>query len=122
MKTVTIVLTDGPYISEYAEMAYRIAHACLGQARVNLFLYLDAVHIPKVGQTPDSFANAGRLFLELAEEGVTIRACQRCSNARGYQGDEEGSCRDILPGIRIASLYQLQKMIESSDRVVSLSR
>jgi len=122
LKTVTIVLTDGPYISEYAEMAHKIARAAIGRARMNLFLYLDAVHIPKAEQNPDSFANAGRMFQDLAEEGATIMACQRCSNARGYQSEQDGTCRDFLPGIRIGSLYELQRMIEASDRVICLSR
>ena len=52
MKTLTIILTDGPYISEYADMAYKIAKAALKEHRVNIFLYLDAVHIPKLGQNP----------------------------------------------------------------------
>lgn len=62
---ITIILTDGPYISEYAEMAYRIAKAALKKYHVNIFLYLDAVHIPKVGQNPAFFANAGQLFWSL---------------------------------------------------------
>ncbi len=38
MKTLTIVLTDGPYISEYAEMAYKIAQVALKEHQVNIFL------------------------------------------------------------------------------------
>lgn len=41
MKTLAIILTDGPYISEYAEMAYKIAKAALKKHQVNIFLYLD---------------------------------------------------------------------------------
>jgi len=76
LKTLTIVLTDGPYISEYAEMAYKIAKTALKRYQVNIFLYLDAVHIPKLGQCPNLFANAGELFGELAEMGAMIRACR----------------------------------------------
>ena len=67
MGTLTIILTDGPYISQYAEMAYKIAKAALKAKahRVNIFLYLDAVHIPKAGQNPVFFTNAGKLFAEL---------------------------------------------------------
>jgi tRNA 2-thiouridine synthesizing protein D len=42
-------MTDGPYISEYTEIAYKIAKAALKHYHVNIFLYLNAVHIPKVG-------------------------------------------------------------------------
>ena len=41
MKTLTIILTDGPYISEYAEMAYKIAVEALKICEVN--------HIPLPG-------------------------------------------------------------------------
>lgn len=121
MKTITIILTDGPYISEYAEIAYKIAKAALKKHRVNIFLYLDAVHIPKRGQTPAFFANAGDLFQELAKEGARVEACPRCANARGYHS-AEGGYEDYLPGIRITSLYNLAQMLLESDRVVALSR
>jgi len=122
MKTLTIILTDGPYISEYAEMAYKIASEALKVSHVNIFLYLDAVHIAKVGQKPSLFGNAGQLFQELAERGAEVRACARCASARGYQTEEDGSCPDYHQGIKITSLYDLAEMLKNSDRVIALSR
>jgi tRNA 2-thiouridine synthesizing protein D len=126
LKTLTIVLTDGPYISEYAEIAYKLAGAALKQYKVNIFLYLDAVHIPKRGQDPSYFTSAGQLFSGLTEKGVVIRACARCAGARGYLPEEEivqgSNCRDYFPGIKITSLYELSEMLSKSDRVISLSR
>lgn len=122
MKTLTIILTDGPYISEYAEMAYKIASEALNVFRVNIFLYLDGVHIPKEGQNPSLFADIGRLFQELAERGAMVRACARCAAARGYLAEKDGICSDYLQGIKITSLYDLAEMIKNSDRVISLSR
>ncbi len=122
MKTLTIILTDGPYISEYAEMAYKIAVEALKISQVNIFLYLDAVHIPKLGQKPSLFENAGRLFQDLAEKGATVRACARCAAARGYLAEEDGICPDYHQGIRITSLYDLAEMLKKSDRVIALSR
>lgn len=121
MKTITIILTDGPYISEYAEIAYKIAKAALMKHRVNIFLYLDAVHIPKRGQTPAFFINTGELFRELVKEGARVEACPRCANARGYHTAED-VCQDYLPGIKIISLYNLAEMLLESDKVVALSR
>ncbi len=121
MKTITIILTDGPYISEYAEIACKIAKAALKKYRVNIFLYLDAVHIPKKGQNPAFFANVGELFQELARDGARIEACPRCANARGYHSGE-GTCEDYLPGIKITSLYNLAEMLKETDKVVALSR
>jgi tRNA 2-thiouridine synthesizing protein D len=126
LKTLTIVLTDGPYISEYAEIACKLAEAALKRYQVNIFLYLDAVHIPKKGQNPSFFSSAGELFSKLAEKGAVIRACARCAGARGYFPEEEiiegSNCRDYFPGIKITSLYELSEMLSKSDRVISLSR
>jgi tRNA 2-thiouridine synthesizing protein D len=122
LKTLTLILTDGPYISEYAEMAYKIAKAVLKEHQVNIFLYLDAVHIPKLGQNPSQFANVGELFQELAEKGAVVRACSRCAAARGYLPKEDGVCPDYFSGIRITSVYDLAEMLSKSDKVITLSR
>jgi tRNA 2-thiouridine synthesizing protein D len=122
LKTLTIILTDGPYISEYAEMAYKIASEALKISRVNIFLYLDAVTIPRLEQKPSLFADAGLLFQELAERGAIVRACARCAGARGYNAKEDGICPDFHPGIKITSLYDLADMLKDSDRVIALSR
>ena len=121
LKTLTIILTDGPYISELAEMAGKIAKAAMKYGQVNIFLYLDAVHIPKSGQSPAHFANIGQIFSDLAAGGVRIEACPRCATARGYSPREETS-QDYLPGIKITSLYNLAEMLGQSDKVISLSR
>jgi tRNA 2-thiouridine synthesizing protein D len=122
LKTLTIILTNGPYISEYAEIAYKIAVEALKRCRVNIFLYLDAVYIPKRGQKPFLFGNAGRLFQELAERGAVVRACARCAGARGYLAEDDGVCSDYHKGIKITSLYDLAEMLKMSDKVIALSR
>ena len=126
MKTLTIVLTDGPYISEYTEIACKLAEEALGWYQVNIFLYLDAVHIPKKGQNPSFFINTSELFTGLAEKGAVIRACARCAAARGYTAGEEttngNNCGDYVQGIKISSLYELSEMLSKSDRVISLSK
>jgi tRNA 2-thiouridine synthesizing protein D len=116
---MTILLTDGPYISEYAETAYKIASAAQKKYRVNIFLYLDALHIPKTGQRPQLVTNAGNLFLDLAKNGAKIRGCPRCGSARGYNPE---NTTDYPDQIKISSLYELQEMIAESDKVISLSR
>ena len=127
MKTLTIILTDGPYISEYAEIACKLAENALKHYHVNIFLYLDAVHIPKKGQKSILLYQCQvDFFSGLAEKGALIRACARCAAARGYVPEEEiieeTNCRDYFPGIRITSLYELSEMLSKSDKVISLSR
>jgi len=66
LKTLTIVLTDGPYISEYAEIAYKLAENALKHYKVNIFMYLDGVHIPKRGQNPSVFTVPGSVAKNMA--------------------------------------------------------
>jgi tRNA 2-thiouridine synthesizing protein D len=122
LKTLTIILTDGPYISEYAEMAYKIARAALKHYQVNIFLYLDGVHVPKIGQEPAQFSNVGVLFRDLARDGVVIRSCIRCAAARGYSSKDDQRCRDYPEEIKISSIYELSEMLSRSDEVICLSR
>jgi tRNA 2-thiouridine synthesizing protein D len=61
------------------------------------------------------------LFQELAANGANIRACIRCSTARGYC-PAGGECREYPSGITITSLHDLAEMLRGSDKVISLSR
>lgn len=82
LKTLTIVLTGGPYISEYAQIACKIAESALQHYQLNIFLYLDAVHIPKRGQSPTFFANVSEIFANHADEMAITGACPRGAKAR----------------------------------------
>ena len=65
-KTLTIILTEGPYRSQYVEMAHNIAESAINNGYgVNLFLYMDATHIPKKNQNPHSFPNVGERLRQL---------------------------------------------------------
>ena len=100
----------------------KLHRAALKEHQVNIFLYLDAVHIPKLGQNPSLFANVGKLFQELAERGAVVRACSRCAAARGYLPEDDGTCPDYYSGIKITSIYDLAEMLSKSDKVITLSR
>lgn len=103
-------------------MAYKIAKAALKGHQVSIFLYLDAVHIPKLGQSPSQFANVGELFQELSKGGAMVRACSRCAAARGYLSDKNGVSPDYYEGIKITSIYDLAEMLSKSEKVIALSR
>lgn len=116
-KVLTIVLTEGPYRSQYADMAYDIAISALRKNyRVNLFLYMDATHIPKKEQNPHSFPNVAEKFRELINEGVDVRACVRCATARGH------SCakKPYISGVAITNVYDLAQWIKESHKVINL--
>jgi sulfur relay (sulfurtransferase) complex TusBCD TusD component (DsrE family) len=43
LKTLTLILAEGPYVYEYTEIAYKIAKAALKHYYVKVFIYLDAI-------------------------------------------------------------------------------
>jgi tRNA 2-thiouridine synthesizing protein D len=116
-KTLTIILTEGPYRSQYADMAYEIAMKTLEMGYgVNIFLYMDATHIPKKEQNPQSFPNVANKFRRLLKAGADIRACIRCATARGY------TCtpNPYINGVRITSVYDIPEWLRKSHQVISL--
>ncbi len=45
---MVIVLLDGPYISQYADIGYNMAKTALKIGyEVKIFLYMDGVHLPQ---------------------------------------------------------------------------
>lgn len=116
-KKLTIILTEGPYRSQYADLAYKIANTALDLGYgVNLFLYMDATHIPKRGQNPHSFPNVGEKFKILLHKGADIRACIRCATARGHTCIKE----PYLKGVKITSVYDIPQWVAESDKVITL--
>jgi len=117
-KILTIILTEGPYRSQYADIAYEIANSALNNKyNVNIFLYMDATHIPRKGQNPHSFPNVLEKIRGLVKRGVDIRACVRCATARGYACDAKFP---YIKGISITNVYDVPEWIKKSDKVISL--
>lgn len=117
-KTLTIILTEGPYRSQYADIAYEIVKSALdNNYKVNMFLYMDATHIPRKGQNPHSFPNVLEKIKNLVDKEADIRACVRCATARGYACDAKFP---YIEGISITNVYDIPEWIKESDKVISL--
>ncbi len=117
-KTLTLILTEGPYRSQHADIAHEIANSALkNKYNVNIFLYMDATHIPRKGQNPHSFPNVLEKYRSLIDQGANIRACVRCATARGYACDAKFP---YIKGITITSVYDIPEWIKESDKVISL--
>lgn len=115
---MTIILTEGPYRSQYADIAHEIAMSALkSKYNVNMFLYMDATHIPRKGQNPHSFPNVLKKYKDLVDRGADIRACVRCATARGYACDAKFP---YIQGITITTVYDIPEWIKTSDKVISL--
>jgi tRNA 2-thiouridine synthesizing protein D len=117
-KTLTIIITEGPYRSQYIEIAHNIIESALNNHyNVNLFLYMDATHIPKKNQNPHSFPNVVHRMKNLIKKGVDVRACVRCATARGHACDKTV----YLSEVKITSVYDIPDWIMQSDKVITLS-
>ncbi|MDD3984672.1 MAG: DsrE family protein [Methanobacterium sp.] len=117
-KILTIILTEGPYRSQYVEIAHNIAESAINMGYiVNLFLYMDATHIPKTNQNPNSFPNVGERLKHLIKKGANVRACVRCATARGHACDNTS----YLNGVLITSVYDIPEWVRKSNKVITLS-
>ncbi len=115
-QAMVIVLLDGPYISQYVDIGYKMAKSALKLGyTVKIFLYMDGVHIPRKNQNPRDFPNISQNFTKLIEKGCEIKACVRCAAARGYTDQS-----NYLEGVEITSVYDLAEWIDENSKVVML--
>ncbi|BAM70479.1 conserved hypothetical protein [Methanothermobacter sp. CaT2] len=116
-KILTIVVTEGPYRYQYADIAFEMAESAIKNGYdVRIFLYMDGTHIPKRNQAPQSFPNSAERLRSLVKKGVKVTSCIRCSTARGYTCSE----RPYIMGVEIKSVYDLGEWIKDSHRVITL--
>ncbi len=114
--TLILVLLDGPYVSEYADIGYNLAKSALEcDYKVKIFLYMDGAHIPVKNQDPRALPIISSLFEELIKKGCEIKVCIRCAAARGYTDKSQ-----YIDGVEIASVYDLAEWMENTDKVITL--
>lgn len=115
-KMMVIVLIDGPYISQYADIGYKMAKTALKIGYgVKIFLYMDGVHLPRKDQDPRTLPNISKNFKELIKNGCEIKACIRCAAAIGYLDES-----DYLEEVEITSVYDLAEWMDENSKVVLL--
>jgi len=116
-KVLTLILTEGPYRSQYADIAYKIAKSALKLGyEVKMFLYMDATHIPKKEQNPHSFPNVAENFRKLVTRGADIRVCVRCATARGHSCTQ----KPYINGVKITNVYDVPQWVRESHKVITL--
>lgn len=89
-----------PYMNRSSEALLDCLRAILeAHSSIDLYCYLDGVHIGHHDQKPSEFENVGEglnsIAERAAEQGLDCRmlACSRCATARGYNSgeDDEGT-------------------------------
>lgn len=114
--TLILVLLDGPYVSEYADIGYNLAKSALeNDYKVKIFLYMDGAHLPVKNQDPRALPITSGLFEELIKNGCEIKVCVRCAAARGHIDESH-----YIEGIKITSVYELAEWMETTDKVITL--
>lgn len=112
-KTLTILLIKGPYVSEAADIALKIALKAKRQGyNVNVFLYLDGTWVSHL--TGDkTFNNPGDWLKRVIRKGANVKMCERCSQARDLKKG------DIIEGIEIPGTYEFIELLKNSDKVLT---
>ena len=112
---ILIILQDGPYGSERAYQALRMADALLKmEDDLDLTVYLtgDGVACAKSGQkTPNGFYNVERMLKPVVRKGM-VMACRRCMEARGIEES------DLLDGVRQVRLAEAATQVLDADKVL----
>ena len=112
-KTLTILLTQGPYTTEAADMALQTAITARKMGyTVNLFLYLDGTWNSHITQDKN-YDNPGLWILRALRKGISITACERCSEARDLPQDR------IIEGVKITGFYPFITLLRQSDKVLT---
>ncbi len=112
-KTLTILLTKGPFVSEAADMALKTALEAKKKGYiVNVFLYLDGTWVSHLTKDKE-FNNPGDWLKRVIRKDVNVAVCERCSNARDLVKE------DIIKGAPISGSYTFIDFLIESDKVLS---
>jgi|TARA_B100000315_G_C14047942_1_gene350541 sulfur relay (sulfurtransferase) complex TusBCD TusD component (DsrE family) len=114
-KNLTILLNRGPFVSEYADLALKMAIKAREKGYgVNLYLYVDGVWAPHI-KSQKPFANVGQRLRDALALGVNVKVCNRCADARDVVSG------DVIEGIPLVGLFDFTEWLHSSDRVLTFT-
>jgi len=114
MAPTLFIVNDGPYGSERAYNALRLAGALAARegASVRLFLMADAVGCARRGQkVPEGYYNVELMLGRVLRRGE-VGLCGTCMDARGVRDDE------IVEGAKRSTLTQLADWTAEADKVL----
>lgn len=117
MQNILIVCTGAPYGSESLFNALRLALALKEQEQcpveLRLFLLSDAVTAALNGQQPSEGYNLRQMLEILLAQGISIRLCKTCTDARGI------TALPLIEGIEIGTLPLLAQWTLAADKVLT---
>lgn len=116
MKQEIVIIANGaPYGSETLFNALRLGIALNEQEGIDLKLFLmsDAVSAALAGQSPAEGYNLRQMLEILLAQGVTIRLCKTCTDARGI------TALPLIEGIEVGTLPMLAQWSLAADKVLT---
>jgi uncharacterized protein involved in oxidation of intracellular sulfur len=114
MTHTLFILNDGPYGSERAYNALRLAGALVGREdqAVRVFLLGDAVGCARAGQkVPEGYYNLQLMLGKVARQGE-VGVCGTCMDARGVLDT------DLIAGAPRSTLAQLADWTATANKVL----
>jgi uncharacterized protein involved in oxidation of intracellular sulfur len=116
MRTL-IIINDGPYGTEKAYNALRIANQLnkdFPEKEVVIFLMADGVNCAIPNQnTPNGYYNIERMLKLSTNKGTRLLLCGSCLEARGLKNIE------LVEKAEISTMVELAKQIIESDKVLT---
>jgi tRNA 2-thiouridine synthesizing protein D len=115
MTTFTLIIYDAPMAKERALSALRFAWtADLEGNKVQIWLFENGVYLAKKNQKPpQGIVNHGQMLEDLVKNGVEIKACVVCAEARGVAHTE------LIDGVKLATIHELIEWTVNSDKTIT---
>jgi tRNA 2-thiouridine synthesizing protein D len=115
MVTFTLIIYDAPMDKERALSALRFAWtADLEGHTVQIWLFENGVYLAKKNQKPpQGLTNYGQMLEDLVKNGVEVKACVVCAEARGVAPTE------LIDGIKLATIHELIEWTANSDKTIT---
>ncbi|MGY3925693.1 DsrE/DsrF/TusD sulfur relay family protein [Aeromonas simiae] len=112
---IVVIANGAPYGSESLFNALRLSLTLAEREGVTLKLFLmsDAVSAALPGQAPGEGYNLRQMLEILLAQGVPVRLCKTCCEARGL------SALPLIEGIEIGTLAQLADWTLAADKVLN---
>lgn len=112
---IVVIANGAPYGCESLFNALRLSIALneQGGASLKLFLMSDAVSAALADQAPAEGYNLCQMLEILLAQGVTIRLCRTCTDARGI------TALPLIEGIEVDTLPLLAQWTLAADKVLT---
>lgn len=114
---ILLVINEGPYGSEKAYNALRIANQLnkdFPRTEVTIFLMADGVNCAIQNQnTPNGYYNIERMLKLSTRAGTRLLLCGSCLDARGLKSIE------LVDKSEVSSMAELTKEVVESDKVLT---